>query len=357
MAAADRAREVRPGEEIDLPRLQAWLADRLQGFEGPIEVHQFPAGFSNLSYLLSCGQATCVLRRPPGGTRPKSGHDMKREYTVLAALVGHFDLAPRPLLLCEDESVIGAPFYLAERLEGLILRRDYPADLLATPALARAQQEALVDTLAALHAVDYVAAGLADLGQPEGYVARQVHGWVGRYERARTEDAADAAALGKWLVENIPTTPAKTALLHNDFKLDNVVFDRDDPRRLIGVLDWEMATLGDQRMDLGCSLAYWIQADDPPALAATRTLPTHVTGSLTRAQVIERYERAANRKLESMSFFYTFGLFRLAVIAQQIYLRFVRGQTRDPRFAVLGEMTRALLAAAEQAAAGRLLAG
>ena len=356
MPAPDRARDVRPGEEIDLPRLRAWIAGRLEGFDGPIEIRQFPAGFSNLTYLVESGEASCVLRRPPVGTRPKSGHDMKREFRVLSALIGRFELAPKPLLLCEDESVLGAPFYLAERLEGLILRRDYPADLVATPELVRAQQEALVDTLAALHAVDYEAAGLAGLGQPEGYVARQVDGWIGRYERARTDDAADAAAVAAWLVDNVPATPARTALLHNDYKLDNVVFDRDDPRRLIGVLDWEMATLGDPRMDLGCSLAYWIQSGDPPALAATRTMPTQVAGSLTRAQVVERYELAAGCKLQSMSFFYTFGLFRLAVIAQQIYLRFVRGQTRDPRFAALGRMTHALLAASGQAAAGRLLA-
>ena len=354
MTTADRATPVREGEDLDVEALTGYLAGRLPGFARPLSVRQFPAGFSNLTYLLEAGDAEWVLRRPPRGTRPRSGHDMAREFRVLSGLRGRYAYAPAALLLCQDEAVIGAPFYVAERLRGMILRRDYPAGLQPAPSLVRAQQEALVDALAQLHAVDYVAAGLGDLGQPEGYVVRQLQGWARRYERARTDDAADASVVIDWLLANVPEDGSTPALIHNDFKLDNVVFDDGRPDRLVGVLDWEMATLGDPRMDLGCALAYWIEADDPEWLAGARTLPTHLPGSLTRAEVVDRYAGATGRAPGGMRFFHAFGLFRLAVIAQQIYLRYVLGQTRDARFAMLGRAAGALLRAAEEAAAGRL---
>jgi len=353
VTAGDGTSAVREGEGLDVTSLSRYLAERIEGFVEPMTVRQFPAGFSNLTYLLRSGSSEWVLRRPPHGTRPSSGHDMAREFRVLSGLRGRYPYAPEPVLLCEDESVIGAPFYVAHRIRGVILRRDYPAGLPPEAPLVRAQQEALVDALAELHRVDFAEAGLASLGQPAGYVERQVRGWGGRYDRARTDDSPDHASLLEWLMANRPVAAHPAALLHNDYKLDNVVFDEQAPDRLIGVLDWEMATLGDPRMDLGCSLAYWIEAGDPDWLAATRSLPTHLPGSLTRAEVLGRYERAAGRPLTDMRFFYAFGLFRLAVIAQQIYLRFVRGQTRDQRFAVLGQMVRALLRAGELVAAGR----
>jgi len=355
MSGADQAGAVRAGEELDVAALARYLEGRVEGVDGPLEVAQFPSGFSNLTYLLRSGSGEWVLRRPPHGTRPSSGHDMAREFRVLVGLRGRYPFAPDPIWLCEDASVIGAPFYLAKRLRGLILRRDYPAGIEPTPDLVRAQHEALVDALAALHAVDYRAAGLDGLGRPEGYVQRQLRGWAERYERARTDDVPEAGPVTRWLQDNAPAEGgAEAALVHNDYKLDNVVFDERDPRVLIGVLDWEMATIGDPRMDLGCSLAYWIEPGDPPWLAATRTLPTHLPGSMSRGEIVERYARATGADVSRMDFFYTFGLFRLAAIAQQIYLRFVRGQTRDTRFAVLGEMVRSLLRAAEQAASGRL---
>jgi aminoglycoside phosphotransferase (APT) family kinase protein len=306
-------------------------------------VRQFPSGFSNLTYLLTAGDIELVLRRPPFGTRPKTGHDMGREFRVLSALKRGFAECPRPVHNCTDESVIGAPFYVVERIRGIILRRDYPPELRATPGLVRAQQTALVDALARLHGLDYRALGLADLGRPDGYVARQVEGWAGRYATAQTADAPPADAVTGWLASHLPPESQRAALIHNDCKLDNVVFDADSPARLIGVLDWEMATIGDPLMDLGCSLAYWIEASDGPELLATRMLPTHLPGSLTRAELLERYTSQSGRPLPAFVFYRVFGLFRLAVIVQQIYFRYFHRQTRDPRFAALGPMARILI--------------
>ncbi len=354
MTTRDGTAPVREGEGLDVTSLKQYLAGRIEGLAGPLTVRQFPAGFSNLTYLVRAGDSEWVLRRPPHGVRPSSGHDMAREFRVLTGLQGRYRYAPEPVLLCEDPSVIGAPFYLACRVQGVILRRDYPRELQPSAALVRAQQEALVDALAELHQVDFLQTGLGSLGQPDGYVERQLQGWGSRYDRARTDDSADHTLLLGWLGANLPAKAYPAALLHNDYKLDNVVFDPRRPERLIGVLDWEMATLGDPRMDLGCSLAYWIEADDPDWLAATRTLPTHLPGSLNRGDVIARYEQSTGRPLTDMRFFHAFGLFRLAVIAQQIYLRFVRGQTRDQRFAVLGQMVGSLVRAGELVADGRL---
>ncbi|MEX0735497.1 MAG: phosphotransferase family protein [Steroidobacteraceae bacterium] len=287
-----------------------------------------------------------MLRRPPIGTRPRSGHDMGREFRVLSALAPDFPECPRPVHHCADESVIGAPFYLVERIRGIILRRDYPAGLAATPVMVRAQQHALVATLARLHGLDCRAPALAELGRPEGYVARQVAGWTERYGRARTPDAASADAVTAWLAASQPVESRYPAVIHNDYKLDNVVFDAADPARLIGVLDWEMATVGDPLMDLGCSLAYWVQADDSAELLATRMLPTHLPGSLNRSEVLESYASMSGRSLPDFRFYRVFGLFRLAVIVQQIYYRYFHGETRDPRFGALGPLGRVLIAEA-----------
>ncbi len=349
MSLVDEAAPVRAGESLDAGRLGRYLAAQLPALELPLTVRQFPAGFSNLTYLLAAGNGEMVLRRPPFGTRPKSGHDMAREFRVLTALHAAFGRCPRPLHYCADESVIGAPFYVVERIRGIILRRDYPPELPATPGLVRAQQLALVDVLAELHGLDYRALGLGELGRPEGYVARQLEGWAARYERAVTPDAEPAGAVTGWLAQRLPPESPVSALIHNDYKLDNVVFDAQAPERLVGVLDWEMATIGDPLMDLGCSLAYWVEAGDEPELQATRMLPTQLPGSLTRAEVLERYAARCGRALPAFGFYRVFGLFRLAVIVQQIYRRFAAGQTGDARFAALGPMARVLLrrAAAE----------
>jgi aminoglycoside phosphotransferase (APT) family kinase protein len=354
VSLADEPRGVRPGEELDGARLGEYLARHLPGLGGPLGVRQFPAGFSNLTYLLTAGGTELVLRRPPFGTKPKTGHDMAREFRVLSALRERFPYCPRALHYCADESVIGAPFYVMERLRGMILRHGYPAGLEPTPELAGAQQTALVDVLAQLHAVDYAAAGLADLGRPEGYVERQVQGWAERYQRARTPGSPAFESTLAWLGAHRPRESG-AALIHNDYKLDNVVFDEGDPRRLVGVLDWEMATLGDPLMDLGCSLSYWVQADDPDWLRETSLIPTQVPGSLTRREVLARYAAQSGREIGDARFYYVFGLFRLAGIAQQIYYRFHHGQTSDARFAGLGASVQRLERACEAAMGGELL--
>ena len=349
MSLLDDAAAVRSGEALDVARLGRYLAEHIPALELPLTVRQFPSGFSNLSYLLTAGDVELVLRRPPRGTRPRSGHDMGREFRVLSGLRAGFPECPKPLHFCSDESVIGAPFYVVERIRGIILRRDYPPGLEATPALVRAQQAAVIDVLAKLHGLDYQALGLADIGRSEGYVARQVRGWTERYARAQTADAPPAGTVTDWLAANEPPESSRPALIHNDCKLDNVVFDLRHPARLIGVLDWEMATIGDPLMDLGCSLAYWIEAGDGSEMLAARMGPTQLPGSLTRVEMLRRYADARGLQIDSFRFYRVFGLFRLAVIVQQIYYRYYHRQTRDERFVALGPMTHTLIrrAAAE----------
>ncbi|MFZ2507337.1 MAG: phosphotransferase family protein [Steroidobacteraceae bacterium] len=343
MSLVDQAAPVRAGASLDPERLGNYLARHMPGLGLPLRVSQFPAGFSNLSYLLSAGGREFVLRRPPPGTRPKTGHDMRREFRVLGDLSAGFPLSPKPLLFCADESVIGAQFYVMERIRGIILRRDYPPELEATPALVRAQQCALVDGLANLHRLDYRSLGLADLGRPEGYAARQVQGWTTRFAEARTAGAPQSSTLSGWLAANTPAESGRAALIHNDYKLDNVVFDAQRPERLVGVLDWEMATIGDPLMDLGCSMAYWVEAGDGSEMLESRMLPTELPGSLSRAEVLDRYAAASKLAVGDFRFYRVFGLYRLAVIIQQIYYRYFHDQTNDPRFAALGPMVHVLM--------------
>ncbi len=343
MSLIDDAAPVRAGEALDDVRLGEYLASHIPGLELPLRVRQFPSGFSNLSYLLTAASFELVLRRPPIGTRPKSGHDMHREFRVLSALRVGFAECPRPLHYCADETVIGAPFYVVERIRGIILRRDYPLELEATPALVRAQQGALISVLARLHGLDYRLLGLADLGRPDGYAARQVRGWKERYAQAQTSNAPQAAEVVEWLAAHTPADSGRAALIHNDYKLDNVVFDLRQPERLIGVLDWEMATIGDPLMDLGCSMAYWVEAGDDPEMQVTRMLPTQLPGSLSRVEVLGRYSEACGLPIKDFRFYRVFGLFRLAVIIQQIYYRYFHGQTKDGRFGALGPMAHVLV--------------
>ncbi len=350
MSFDDATRPPRHGEELDTGALAAWLGRVRPELAGPIEVGQFPAGHSNLTYLLRVGDHELVLRRPPFGKKPKSGHDMHREWQVLSALAGHFPYAPEPVAFCDDTSVLGAPFFLMRRIHGLILRRDLPEGLEFAPGTMRALCERLVDVHLELHALDYRAIGLGDFGHPEGYVERQITGWSRRYRAVRTPDVPDFEEVMAWLEANRPPERG-AAVIHNDYRFDNVVLDPDDPLRIIGILDWEMATIGDPLMDLGASLAYWVQADDPPGLQAIRLVPTALPGALTRREVVDRYLRGAGLDVEDFTFYHVYGLFRLAGIAQQIYFRFFHGQTEDPRFGRLGMAVQVLEAAARHAIA------
>jgi aminoglycoside phosphotransferase (APT) family kinase protein len=346
----------RPGEELDAAAVSRFLAEQLAVSPGRITIRQFPGGASNLTYLVTAAGQDYVLRRPPPGTKARSAHDMGREFRILSRIHEAFPYAPRPLAYCEDAGLLGEPFYLMERLPGLILRRDLPRDLPLEPAQARALCENLVAVHAELHDVDYAAVGLDELGHPEGYVARQVAGWSKRYRNARTDDVPDNETLMAWLAEHQPADSVPGALIHNDYKFDNVVLSAgDEGLRITGVLDWEMATLGDPLMDLGASLAYWVQADDPPVLQKIRMLPTQVPGMMSRRELIERYLAVSGREGARFDFYYAYGLFRLAVIVQQIYYRYVHGQTANPRFADFGRYCAALSGVAQAVAGGRQL--
>ncbi|MDX1530847.1 MAG: phosphotransferase family protein, partial [Rhodothermales bacterium] len=328
----DRPRTVRPGEELDTERLAEVLRDGL-GLEGTLDVEQFPSGYSNLTYLVRVGTRELVLRRPPFGAAVKGGHDMGREYAILRRLHGRFPV-PEPLLYVEDDDDFGAPFYVMERVRGVILRAEMPTAMRPDEATMRGIADAFVDTVAALHGLDLQAAGLADFGRPEGYVRRQVEGWTRRYRKAQTDEVAEVEAAAAWLDRNRPAESG-AALIHNDYKYDNLVLDPDDWTRVRAVLDWEMATVGDPLMDLGSTLGYWVEADDSPVLQLLALSPTTLPGNPTREELVARYERATGRTVEHPVFYYVYGLFKLAVIVQQIYKRYVEGHTHDERFAGL----------------------
>lgn len=331
----DEAREVRQGEEIDTESLGRYLRANLPGLEGELDVRQFPRGHSNLTYLVRAGYRELVIRRPPFGTKVKTAHDMGREFRILTSLSTEYARAPRPLLYCEDESVMGAPFYAMERVSGIILRGPKPPDALGLDEdRMRSLSEALVDGLVDLHRVDVNRVGLSAIGKAEGYVGRQVEGWTKRYFAARTDDVREVEELAAWLASNQPSESG-VALIHNDYRFDNVVLDPADVTRIIALLDWEMATVGDPLMDLGTSLGYWVDPEDPDEAKMIALGPTLVRGCLSRRQVVERYAEATGRGELDPLFYYAYGLFKIAVIAQQIYKRYKEGHTTDPRFAMM----------------------
>ena len=337
----DSAKSIRSGEELDIDRLQDYLLANLNDAKGRLTIEQFPSGWSNLTYLLKLGEQELVLRRPPFGNQVKSAHDMGREYRVLSKLCEVFPPAPRPYLFCDDPNVIGDDFYVMERRTGVVIRAKPPEELTSDPALVRGLSESLVGCMADLHRVDYEAAGLAELGRPDGYVKRQVEGWTKRYEKSKTDQYDSMDRLARWLAEHLPPE-GRPAMIHNDFKHDNLMLANDDLTRVIAVLDWEMATIGDPLMDLGTTLAYWIQADDHPSIKMAAFGPTCLEGSLNRQEVAELYASRTGVDIDNILFYYCYGLYKLAVVVQQIYARYVRGATQDPRFAGLNHTVMAM---------------
>jgi aminoglycoside phosphotransferase (APT) family kinase protein len=327
----DTAGPVRPGEALDEAKLEAFLRNALGLLDGPLAIEQYRNGHSNLTYLIHLGPRELVLRRPPFASRVKSAHDMSREYRVLSRLCEVYPQAPRPVLFCEDQSVLGAPFYLMQRIKGQILRGKPPEGVTVSPETARACCLSFVRNLAVLHGIDYQAVGLAELHRPGNYTERQVLGWAERYQKAKTDEIPSIDAAIAWLEERIPEDTG-TVLIHNDYKFDNLVLDPDDWTRIIGVLDWEMTTVGDPLMDLGTSLGYWAEATDPEGLQGTQCFLTSLPGSLTRAQLVEEYSRLTGRDTSNMLFYYIFSLVKIAGIVQQIYYRYVTGSTKDERF-------------------------
>lgn len=320
---------VRAEDAFDVSRMDEWLKQRLEGLAGTPEVTQFSGGASNLTYQLRYPDRDLILRRPPAGQKASSAHDMAREYRVQRDLKPVFDYVPTVRALCQDDGVIGSDFYVMDRVPGTILRSKLPAGMTLDPAQARGLSETFVDILTELHGVDPSAAGLDDLGKGAGYVQRQVEGWSRRYQRARTWNVPSFNRVQEWLAANQPQDVA-TCVIHNDWRLDNMVLD--DDLNVVGVLDWELATLGDPLMDLGSSLAYWIQADDDRLAQSSRRQPSHLPGMFTREQIVRRYCDKTGLSSENWPFYEVFGLFRLAVIAQQIYYRYHHKQTRNPAF-------------------------
>ncbi len=332
MSLVDQAGNVRQGEELDPSVIKEYFKQVLPDISGDIAITQFPGGASNLTYQVSIDKQDFILRRPPFGNIAKSAHDMLREAKIIDALKPVYPYVPKIISMCDDHSILGCDFYVMEKLNGIIPRQNMPKELTLDKTQARALCLSVLDKLIELHSVDIQATGLDSLGKGTGYVERQIVGWSDRYVKAKTDDATDFDQVMKWLKDNMPQDCGQS-LIHNDFRFDNVVLNVDDPLEVIGVLDWEMATVGDPLMDLGNSLAYWVEAGDEPQFQMMRRQPTHLAGMLSRQEVIDYYLEKSGRKVASFAFYEIYGLFRLAVIIQQIYYRFYHGQTQDKRFA------------------------
>jgi aminoglycoside phosphotransferase (APT) family kinase protein len=333
--------DIRPDEMLDVSRLEPYLRSRLLGAEGAFSLRQFGNGHANLTYLVCFADREYVLRRPPHGPLPRGSHDMQREYRVLSVLWRSFPLAPQAFMLCTDPSVIGTEFVLMERRRGIVIQNMLPPALASDAMARRRLSENFIDTLAGLHAVDYARLGLKSLGKPQGYLSRQLQGWMERWVAAETPVMEDADYLIKALIARVPASGAPS-LVHNDFKLDNAIVDADDPSRLVAILDWDMCTLGDPLVDLGYVLSLWKEPDDPET-TAVGIMPTDTVGFLSRAQLVERYARSTGRDCSRIAWYHAFSIFRLAVILQQIYARYVRGQTQDQRFRELNRSVSLML--------------
>ena len=350
----DEPGSTRMGEELDAQKLESFLRSHFPNEAATFVVKQFPSGHSNLTYSIQLGNRAMVLRRPPFGSKVKSAHDMGREFHVLSKLHPAYPPAPQVLLYCEDDSVLGAPFYLMEPISGVILRRDPPAVLPFTPDTTRGLCESFIDNLARLHGINYAAIGLGDLGKPQGYLERQVRGWIERYHASKTHDIPEVDEISQWVQQNLPASSYAT-LIHNDYKFDNMILDPADLTKIIGLLDWEMCTLGDPLSDLGTALAYWVEASDPDDFQQLRWGPTNYPGSMTRSELVERYAKSSGRDVSNMIFYLVFARFKVAVIVQQIYYRFHAGLTNDQRFASMPALVQTLLRASWHSAQSRVI--
>ncbi|HEX2895776.1 MAG TPA: phosphotransferase family protein [Marmoricola sp.] len=332
------AGEVRAEDAFDVDAVRDWLAEQGHPLTGDVVVRQFGAGASNLTYSLRTQTDDLILRRPPAGQKAKGAHDMGREYRVQSALREPFGLVPQMVAYCGDPSVIGSEFYVMKRIDGLIPGRDLPPELQLDEQAARDLCRTFVDTLIRLHRVDTTQPEIAAMGKGTGYVERQITGWTTRYRNAITEDAPGFESVMAWLVERMPADVAN-CVIHNDYRFDNVILDKHDPSRIIGVLDWEMATLGDPLMDLGGTLSYWVQADDDEGFQLVRRQPSHLPGMFTRAEFVDYYcsQMGFDVSPEQWKFYEVYGLFRFAVIAQQIYYRYFHKQTTNEAYAAFGQ--------------------
>ncbi len=342
----DKAVAARDAEVPDNYKLKNYLASHLPGLEGELVIEQFPGGYSNLTFLLKVSGREYVLRKPPHGANIKSAHDMGREFNVLTALKPVYKPIASPILYCDDLTIIGSPFYIMERVRGIILRNRVPKGMELTPPIMKSISESAIDNLAALHSIDLDTTGLINLGKPEGYIQRQVEGWIKRYVAAETDNIEGMNKTAEWMQANKPDD-AEPAFIHNDYKYDNLVLDPENLNKIIAVLDWEMATVGSPLMDLGTSLGYWGEATDSDALKPFNL--TWLPGNLTREEVVNRYVAAKTIAVPDMVFYYVFGSFKIGVIVQQIYARYKKGLTSDARFASLLQVVQACAINAQHA--------
>lgn len=332
-----KTKPVRKGEELDQVKLKNFLLehDLIGDVKSELSVGQFSNGFSNLTYLLQIEDKEYVLRRPPFAA-PKRGHDMGREYKVISHLNGVFDKTPKAFAYTEDKEILGVPFYIMSKVEGVVLTAKEAHKRQVSPEEFKTISNTWLDTFVAFHNIDYKAAGLENLGRPEGYVQRQVTNWGKQYLAAATDDVPAAKKVMTWMQDNQPKNYDHT-LIHNDFKYDNVVFKDDSWQEIAAILDWEMCTLGDPLMDLGTSLGYWTTVTDPDIMKEGLQSPTVMVGNPSRTEIVQQYALKSGRNLDNLTFYYAYGLFKIAVIAQQIYYRFKHGHTSDPRFANLNK--------------------
>jgi aminoglycoside phosphotransferase (APT) family kinase protein len=342
MSDTTDTKPVRASEQLDWRALESYVRPRLAAVLGqdfpsdaPLTIKQFPGGHSNLTYLLRFGESEYVLRRPPLGPVAPKAHDMAREYHILTAVHPVYPLAPRPFLLCEEAGVIGSTFYIMERRHGLVVRATEPPQLRDQPSERRRASVAIIDALVRLHAVDIQSHGLVSLGKPSGFVGRQVNGWIGRWHGSQTSDVPEMDSLAAWLSERLPPDPLRPTLVHGDFKLDNAMFDPGNIGQLVAVFDWEMSSVGDPLVDLGLLLCYWVHTATTSSPRDTVAAVTHHPGWFSRTELLERYAQQTNMDLSNISFYEVFAIFKLAVVLQQIFYRYHRGQTDDPRFAGL----------------------
>jgi len=326
----DKAKPVREKEQLPLDKVDAWIKAHISGVTGVPEITQYTGGASNWTYRIKYDSHDLILRRPPAGTKAASAHDMKREYDIQKALMPYYTV-PEMLAFCNDHSVMDCDFYIMRRVEGIIPRANLPKDLVLTKEQVRQLCMNVIDKLIELHKIDIQRSGLSDFGKGKGYCERQIKGWSERYQKARTWNVPKFTKVINWLKANIPTEE-RSCMIHNDFRFDNVILNPENPMEIIGVLDWEMATVGDPMMDLGNTLAYWVQADDDFMAKSTRRQPTNAEGMLTRKEVIAYYCGKMGFEPKQFTFYEVYGLFRLAVIAQQIYYRYYHKQTNNKEF-------------------------
>ena len=344
----DSPKEIRNGEEFSLVKLKTFLSENNINADN-LSIKQFPSGYSNLTYFLKSSSKEFVLRRPPFGAKSlQGGHDMFREYNVLKNLKSQFTKVPDVYIYCENNEIIGAPFYLMERVEGYIIRPNLQQKDSPGKEIIQNVSKSLVSSLVELHNVDIDQANLNELGKINGYVKRQVEGWIKRYNHSKTDSIANMDFIASWLNENQPLE-VQGSIIHNDFKYDNLVLDKDNHSNINAVLDWEMATIGDPFMDLGTTLGYWVDKNDLPELKLFQLSATTLDGNPTREGILELYEKESGKSITNPVFYYVFGLFKIAVIAQQIYFRYKKGYTKDRRFSLLNLAVISLSVMAKQA--------